>query len=126
MADVYEMPTPKPPADKTLDALDERACAWLVRVDLPGAARKTIRDQRDAIRTLRVELAKTQANLTSTKAVAAAARDERVAWRCPGSWRAPLARYGDEPRSGLCPVCDQVVPFEAGGLCLAPHDVPAV
>lgn len=85
MADLYEMPTPKPPSDLELDVLDSSAVGSLLRVDVPPEIRRLIRDQRDAIRRLRIKVAKTEAERDSIKAIADIARDERVVRECPGS-----------------------------------------
>jgi hypothetical protein len=110
MASTYTMPTPEPPSDHDLDLLDAYAGTWLVRVDVDPEVRRTIRNLRDAVRRLRVKVAKVEAERDSEKAVAAIARDERVAGRCPGVGTPPKRRSDssspfDEP-IGLCSMCN--------------------
>lgn len=132
MCSIYEMPVPKPPTDGALDILDDEAGTWLIRVDIPPDARRFIRNLRDSVRGLRIQLAKTEAQRDSIKAVADAARDERVARRCPGSWQFPNA-HNSTTQTGLCPRCNTSMRLEGvnhpdGGLVwrVPDHEVPAL
>lgn len=145
MADVYEMPTPKPPTDVELDKLDETAGLWQASLEIPALARQVIRVQRTAIRNLRIELAKAQARTESVQAVAAMRRDAQVAddvettESCPGSGTPPEEfEYLDEdlieagksgtkatPTGGRCSVCHNFWPLERSG-ALVVHEKAGV
>jgi hypothetical protein len=121
MVDVYEMPTPKVPADPELDDLADRAQAWATSTEVAQGARQCLRLQSHAIRALRIKLASIEAKLASTEAIAAIARDERTAVdmsdSCPGVGCPPKARAvgltsPTQNLRGQCPICDAAVPMD--------------
>ena len=108
MADIYKRPEVAPPADPVLDDLDARAKEVFVTVDTVAAT--VIREQRVAIRRLRVALAQVQANRDSIVRIANIARDERVAQQCPGSGLPPSTVSEHVPPKtpkGFCSACNQ-------------------
>jgi hypothetical protein len=135
MADVYEMPVPKPPTDTELDELAMLSDAWLTRVDVPAGARQVIRVQATTIRKLRVALAQAQARAESVQAVANMRRDLEVAsttldlaeqgiaaqGECEGSGCPPTERTPSTP-DGRCPICRAWGPLD--GEVMARHESP--
>ena len=126
MADTYRTPVPRVPADEVLDALDARAQVWLLRVDLDAEARRTLRQQRDAIRQLRIGLAKAKAERDSIAAIAKMASDERVAEQCPGSHMLPSMIEGGQDM-GYCRACNQLLALRADDKWMVvDHAVPTL
>lgn len=118
MADVYEMPVPKPPTDEELDTLAIQADELLSRIDVPAGARQVIRVQAGVIRKLRVALAKAEGKLAASEMVRKIASDERTAAEfggesCPGVGTPPVARtISTKDQTGECAICDATVDLD--------------